>query len=59
MFPPSLMPRILDFLVERRQAVPLHKVISHAFPLGEIDAAFQHAEWKNGPIDVVRAVLVP
>jgi threonine dehydrogenase-like Zn-dependent dehydrogenase len=59
MFPPALVPRLLELLLSVRATRPLHKVISHHFPLAEIAEAFQQAEWKNGPTEVVRAVIVP
>ncbi len=57
MFPPVLVPRLLEFLLELRKTVPVQRVISHHFELGAIAEAFTQAEWKGGPTDVVRAVV--
>jgi threonine dehydrogenase-like Zn-dependent dehydrogenase len=59
MFPPGIMPRLLDLLLELRATYSIHKVVSHRFALGQIDDAFAHADWKTGQVDVIRAVIVP
>jgi threonine dehydrogenase-like Zn-dependent dehydrogenase len=59
MFRPAQVPEILALLQELRTKLPVHKVISHKFELGTISDAFRQSEWKDGPTDVIRAVIRP
>ena len=34
MYRPSLMPKLLDFLVRTQDKLPFHKIVSHKFPSG-------------------------
>ncbi len=57
---PWAIPAALDFLQRYRDQFPLHEIISHKFPLAEIDQAFEHCEWSGrDECGVVRGVLVP
>ncbi len=60
-YEPSVLPRALDFLVRTRDRYPFARVLSHRFPLAEIDAAFARAEWlgreKDGT-EITRASVV-
>jgi len=57
---PWAIPVALDFLLRNRETYPFHEVISHQFPLAEIDQAFEQCEWagRTGS-SVIRGVLVP
>ncbi len=48
----------VDALVDK---YPLSKVVSHSFPLPEINTAFELAEWqgKNGGTTATRVILRP
>lgn len=59
MYRPSLLPTLLDYLVRNRYKLPFHTIISHKFPLAEVNAAFEKAEWNQRQTDITRAVLVP
>ncbi len=59
MYRPSLLPTLLDYLVRNRYKVPFHTIISHKFPLAEVNAAFEKAEWNQRQTEITRAVLVP
>jgi D-arabinose 1-dehydrogenase-like Zn-dependent alcohol dehydrogenase len=59
MYRPSIMPTAIDFLVRNHKKIPLASVISHHFPLEEINQAFERAEWAGRSTDVIRAALVP
>lgn len=59
MYDPWIMPVALDFLRRTRDKYPVHKVISHKFPLEQINEAFQEAEWANKQTAVTRACIVP
>ena len=41
------MPAALDILVRTRGQVPAARVVSHSFPLSEINKAFEFAEWQG------------
>ena len=60
-YDPYVLPVALDFLVRTRDRFPLTKVLSHRFPLEQIDEAFKQAEWlgKSEETAVMRAVLIP
>jgi threonine dehydrogenase-like Zn-dependent dehydrogenase len=59
MYRPSLLPTLLDFLVKNQHKLPFHKVVSHKFPLAEVNEAFVQAEWNQRQTPITRAVLVP
>jgi hypothetical protein len=44
---PWIMPAALEFLVRTRDRYPLSSVVSHSFPLAEINKAFEAAEWQG------------
>ena len=39
--------------------LPFDKIVSNTFPLADVNAAFEQAEWDNRQTSVTRAVLVP
>ena len=59
MYRPIVLSTILDFLVRNQGHRPFDKLVSHRFPLDDINAAFTESEWANQSTPVVRAVLVP
>jgi Zn-dependent alcohol dehydrogenase len=59
MYRPAYVPRMLDFIKTHRERLPLRKMISHKFPLDEIDRAFASSEWDGQSIPVVRSCIVP
>lgn len=57
---PWAVPAALEFLQRNRSVYPFGEIISHQFPLAEIDEAFARCEWSGrDDIGVVRGVLVP
>jgi threonine dehydrogenase-like Zn-dependent dehydrogenase len=58
---PWIMPAALDFLVRTKDRYPLSKVVSHSFPLAEVNKAFEFAEWqgKGGGTAATRVILKP
>ena len=59
MYRPSLLPTLLDYLVRNRYKLPFHTIISHKFPLTQVNEAFEKAEWHQRQTEITRAVLVP
>jgi threonine dehydrogenase-like Zn-dependent dehydrogenase len=59
MYRPAVLPQVLDFLLRTRDRFPFASLVSHRFPLAQINEAFPIAEWNNTQTDVIRAVLVP
>ena len=60
-YDPYTLPVALDFLVEARGKYGLSGLMSHGFPLTDINRAFDLAEWqgKAGGSEVTRAYLTP
>ena len=58
---PWIMPAALDFLVRTRDKYPLSKVVSHSFPLSDVNKAFEFAEWqgKGSGTAATRVILKP
>ena len=58
---PWIMPAALEFLVRTRDRYPLSSVVSHSFPLSEINRAFELAEWqgKGTGTAATRVILKP
>jgi L-iditol 2-dehydrogenase len=60
MYEPWVIPRALDFLVRNRTRFPFDRLISHRYPLAEIDRAFTESEWHaRETTAILRASLVP
>lgn len=58
-YPHTLLPAILDFLVRTQDTVPWGRMVSHRFPLADINDALTQADWAGKGGGVTRAVLVP
>jgi threonine dehydrogenase-like Zn-dependent dehydrogenase len=58
-YPPSLIPRILDFLARNIDRRPFQKMVSHRFALDDINEALEQADWSRTQPAVTRAVLIP
>jgi Zn-dependent alcohol dehydrogenase len=54
-YEPWVIPQALDFMRWNLQRFPFHRLISHTFPLTEINEAFRQADAGA----VMRASLVP
>jgi threonine dehydrogenase-like Zn-dependent dehydrogenase len=56
-----LLPRALNFVQRSRATVPWDRVISHTFPLDDIQQAFEQAEWVGREQEAVitRAAVTP
>jgi threonine dehydrogenase-like Zn-dependent dehydrogenase len=62
MYDPWVIPRALEFLERCRGRYPFERLVSHTFPLSEINEAFREAEWyarETGPGQITRAALTP
>jgi threonine dehydrogenase-like Zn-dependent dehydrogenase len=59
MYRPIVLAQVLDFLVRNQGHRPFEKLVSHRFPLDDINTAFSQSEWADQQTPVVRAVLVP
>ena len=60
-YDPWIIPNSINFLMRTRDKYPLTDVISHKFPIDQIDEAFQTAEWlgREGGSVATRAVVTP
>ena len=59
MYRPDLLPTLLSFLVRNQHKLPFDKLVSHKFPLAEVNEAFPQAEWSQRQTQITRAMLVP
>lgn len=59
MYRPSIIPMIMEMLVNNRDQVPYHKIVSNTYPLAEVNRAFEEAEWNERQTPVSRGMLVP
>src|SRR3990172_4926226 len=57
MYPPRLIPLMLDTLVKNKGKKPYEKIVSHWYPLGEVNRAFEEAEWLDRQTPVTRSML--
>lgn len=56
----SIMPKVLDFASRNLTKYPFHKVVSHVFPLKDINEAFQQSEWLGKAQEKIsRAAIAP
>jgi threonine dehydrogenase-like Zn-dependent dehydrogenase len=54
-----VLPRALELLSRTRHKYPFHKLVSHRYPLEDINRAFQEADWALSQGKVTRAALIP
>jgi threonine dehydrogenase-like Zn-dependent dehydrogenase len=60
MYDANVIPRALDFLVRNRTRWPFDRLVSHTYPLEQIDTAFRESEWHGrDTTTITRAALVP
>jgi D-arabinose 1-dehydrogenase-like Zn-dependent alcohol dehydrogenase len=59
-YDPWVIPRALDFLVRTRESRPWNRILSHTYPLEQINEAFAASEWHNRETTTItRAALTP
>ncbi len=61
-YEPIVLAQALEFLRRNRSRYPFHKIVSHRFPLAQINEAFRQAEWFGRRPDqagVLRAAIEP
>jgi L-iditol 2-dehydrogenase len=60
MYDAAVIPRALDFLVRNRTRWPFDRLVSHTYPLEQIDTAFADSEWHGRETTTItRAALAP
>jgi threonine dehydrogenase-like Zn-dependent dehydrogenase len=59
MYQPRLLPMMLETMVKKQDSVPFDRLVSHTFPLDQINEAFEQAEWLDRQTAVTRSMLVP
>jgi hypothetical protein len=60
-YDPWIVPTALDLLVRTKDKYPLSRVVSHRFPLADVNRAFEFAEWqgKQAGTAATRVILTP
>ena len=59
MYRPQLLPLMMETLVKKQGTVPYDRIVSHTYPLAEVNRAFAESEWHERQTGVSRAMLVP
>ena len=60
MYDAWVIPRALDFLMRNRTRWPFDRLVSHTYPLEQIDKAFADSEWHGRETTTItRAALIP
>jgi threonine dehydrogenase-like Zn-dependent dehydrogenase len=59
LYPPLALKQAVDFLVRTRDKYPYDALLSHAYPLENIDQAFSESDHVGGCGSIVRASIVP
>jgi threonine dehydrogenase-like Zn-dependent dehydrogenase len=60
MYDAWVIPKALDFLVRNRTRWPFERLLSHKYPLDQINDAFSQSEWHaKATTTITRAALVP
>ncbi len=60
-YDPWVIPNAVKFLERTKNKFPLNNLISHQFPLSDINTAFQKSDWtsKNQNSEITRAIINP
>jgi threonine dehydrogenase-like Zn-dependent dehydrogenase len=59
-YDPWVIPRALDFLIRTRGRFPFDRLLSHKYPLDQINEAFAASEWHGrDTTTITRAALIP
>jgi threonine dehydrogenase-like Zn-dependent dehydrogenase len=59
MYRPQLLPLMMETLVKKRGKVPYEKIVSHTYPLADVNKAFEDSEWHERQTGVSRSMLIP
>jgi D-arabinose 1-dehydrogenase-like Zn-dependent alcohol dehydrogenase len=47
MYRPQLLPLMMETLVKKRDTVPYDRIVSHTYPLADVNRAFEESEWRE------------
>ena len=59
MYRPHLLPLMMDMLRKNQRDIPYDKIVSHTYPLTEVNQAFEDSEWHERDTSVSRSMLIP
>ena len=46
-------------LLKNRRDVPFDKIVSHTYPLADVNQEFEYSEWHERDPNVSRSMLIP
>ena len=59
MYRPQLLPLMMEMLVKNQGRVPYEKIVSHTYPLEDVNRALEESEWHERETAVSRSMLLP
>jgi threonine dehydrogenase-like Zn-dependent dehydrogenase len=59
MYRPQLLPLMMEALVKKQGKIPYDRIVSHTYPLDQVNKAFEDSEWHERQTGVSRSMLVP
>jgi Zn-dependent alcohol dehydrogenase len=59
MYRPQLLPMMMETLVKKLGQAPYDKIVSHNYPLADVNQAFEDSEWNDRQTGVSRSMLIP
>ena len=59
MYRPHLLPLMMDMLLKNQRDIPYDRIVSHTYPLADVNQAFEDSEWHERATNVSRSMLIP
>ena len=59
MYRPHLLPLMMDMLQKHQRDIPYDRIVSHTYPLADVNQAFEDSEWHERETNVSRSMLIP
>ena len=59
MYRPHLLPLMMNMLQKHQRDIPYDRIVSHTYPLADVNQAFEDSEWHERETNVSRSMLIP